>query len=116
KCWFYATLQLLSTIPTLRPICSVFPKDITPFEASLFGAVLAIFRNDSPTMVSAFYPLVMDFAGVNNRYGQVAVPAFIDYLLPNLNYSQGLSDLLSHLDYNVYHANGFQNLCAMMYR
>ncbi len=80
KCWFHAALQLLSTIPTLRPICSVFPKDITPFEASLFGAVLAIVRNQSPTMVSAFYPLVMDFAGINNRYGQVAVPDFIDYL------------------------------------
>ena len=80
KCWFHATLQLLSTIPTLRPICSVFPKDVTPFEASLFGAVLAIFRNHSPTMVSAFYPLVMDFAGINNRDGQVAVPDFIDYL------------------------------------
>lgn len=80
KCWYHATLQLLSAIPTLRPVCSVFPKDITPFEASLFGAVLAIFRNHSPTMVSAFYPLVMDFAGINNRYGQVAVPDFIDYL------------------------------------
>ena len=95
---------------------AVFPKDITPFEVSLFGAVLAIFRNQSPTMVSAFYPLVMDFAGINNRYGQVAVPDFIVTFIPDLNYYQGSLDLLSQLAYNVCHANGFLNLCVMMYR
>ena len=38
--------------------------------------------------MAAFFPSVMDFTGINNRYGQVAVPDFLDYLCsqsPNLS-------------------------------
>jgi len=36
--------------------------------------------------VGAFFNLVKDFSGINNRYGQIAVPDFLEYLATQLPY------------------------------
>ena len=50
------------------------------FERRFLNAVRAIFHTRRSADVGLFFPLVRDFCGVNNRYGQVAVPDFIEYL------------------------------------
>src|SRR3954447_13677055 len=76
----HAALHLLSAIPALRSLCLLPPKGLTTFETSFLSAVRAIFHSRRPADVSSFFPLVRDFTGINNRYGQVAVPDFIEHL------------------------------------
>ena len=80
KCWFHAGLHLLSAIPNLRSLCLLPPQDLSMFERRFLNAVRAIFHTRRSADVGLFFPLVRDFCGVNNRYGQVAVPDFIEYL------------------------------------
>ena len=78
KCWFHSTLHLLTNIPSLRASCS--SKNVGHFEKSFLAALSAIFSTRQANVVNSFFHLVKDFSGVNNRYGQVAVPDFIEYL------------------------------------
>lgn len=80
KCWFHAGLHLLSAVPPLRDLCTPQPKQAKNFENSFLSAVYAIFHSRRPMEVSSFFHLVRDFTGANNRYGQVAVPDFIEHL------------------------------------
>ena len=80
KCWFHAGLHLLSSIPLLRVLCTSPPIGLSRFENRFLAAILAIFRTRRPGSVSSFFPFVRDFTGINNRYGQVAVPDFIEHL------------------------------------
>src|ERR1700723_397263 len=50
------------------------------FSQYLCDAIQGIFHTRNPTAVAVFFRSVMDFNGVDNRYGQTAVPDFIDYL------------------------------------
>lgn len=87
KCWYHAGLHLLSTIPALRTLCSSPPKGIRAFEKRFLAAVHAIVLSRRPFKVASFFPLVSDFSGINNRYGQKAVPDFLEHLFgqsPNL--------------------------------
>jgi hypothetical protein len=78
KCWFHSTLHLLTNIPSLRALCS--SKNAGYFEKRFLAALMAIFSTRRADVVNSFFHLVKDFSGVNNRYGQVAVPDFIEYL------------------------------------
>ena len=80
KCWYHAGLHLLSTIPALRTLCSSPPKGIRAFEKRFLAAVHAIVLSRRPFKVASFFPLVSDFSGINNRYGQKAVPDFLEHL------------------------------------
>ena len=64
----------------LRSLCLSPPKGLGVFEMRLLAAVHAIFYTRNSATVSAFFPLVRDLNGINNRYGQVAVPDFIEHL------------------------------------
>src|SRR6187402_2583308 len=81
KCWFHAGLHLLSCIPTLRSLCmSSSNTNLSTFEIQLFNAVRALFHTRSCQPVALFFRSVMDFNGVNNRFGQVATSDFIEHL------------------------------------
>ena len=57
------------------------------FESKFTAAVQAILNHRGVNEVNDFFKLVMDFSGINNRFGQVAVPDFLEHLagiLPNL--------------------------------
>ena len=69
---------MLTAIPLVRDVCSAGGKSF--FENSLIDALSAIFRNQNVEPFEALFRLVMDFNGRNNRYGQVAVPDFIEHL------------------------------------
>ena len=79
KCWYHSTLHLLTAIPLIRDVCSAGSRK-SSFEKSLTDALSAIFRSQSAEPVETLFWLVMDFSGRNNRYGQVAVPDFIEHL------------------------------------
>lgn len=79
KCWFHAALHLLTVIPPLRAKCESITRTRT-FENRFLAAVRAIYFTRQRNAVDSFFPLVRDFTGLNNRYGQVAVPDFIDHL------------------------------------
>ncbi len=91
KCWFHASLHLLSAIPMLRSWCLSSPQGLCLFEKRFLAAMRAIFYTRRPADVSRFFPSVRDFNGVDRRYGQVAVPDFIEYLC---NQSVNLSPLV----------------------
>ena len=83
KCWFHAGLHLLTAIPPLRTLSLSPPRGIRTFERRFLAAIHAIFVTRRPTVVDCFFSMVRDFTGVNNRYGQVAVPDFIEHLCAN---------------------------------
>ena len=80
KCWFHSTLHFLTCIPQLRWWSLNPDNGFSTFDASLFHALSSIFKVYRPSFVHAFFTLVKDFNGRNNRYGQIAVPDFLDYL------------------------------------
>ena len=94
KCWFHAGLHLLSTIPPLRALCISLPRQVKTFEQSLLVAIYAIFQSRRPADVSSFFHSVRDFTGIDNRYGQVAVPDFIEHLCAR---SSRLSSVVSFM-------------------
>ena len=80
KCWFHSTLHLLTNVPDLRS-CSLRLSNISgTFDTTFVHALLSIFNTHRPSLVHSFFQLVKDFNGRNNRYGQIAVPDFLDYL------------------------------------
>ena len=91
KCWFHSSLHLLSTIPKLRTWCLSSRQGLSLFEKRFLGAIQAIFKTKKPADVHRFFDLVKDFDGVNRRYGQVAVPDFIEFLC---NQSVNLSPMV----------------------
>jgi hypothetical protein len=91
KCWYHASLHLLSAIPRLRTWCVSSQHGLSLFERRFLNAIRAIVSSRSPAAVNRFFPLVRDFDGVNRRYGQVAAPDFIEYLC---NQSANLSPLV----------------------
>ncbi len=92
NCWFHSTLYLLTGVPSIRFFCSSLPQDLEAFDRHLFSAIGSIVNSRDPSIVSAFFPLVKDCDGVQHRYGQIAVPDFIDYLC---SHSSRLSHLLT---------------------
>jgi hypothetical protein len=92
KCWFHAALHFLTAIPMLRSRCLSSTHGLSMFEKRFFGAIRGIFSTRSRNEVDRFFPLVRDFDGVNRRYGQVAVPDFIEYLC---SHSVNLSPLVT---------------------
>ena len=87
NCWFHATLHLLTAVPAIRTLCLSPTRDTSGFESSLLCALRSIFDTRVPSLVNAFFPLVRDCNGANHRYGQIAVPDFLEYLCvqsPNL--------------------------------
>jgi hypothetical protein len=94
KCWFHAGLHLLSTIPALRSLCAAPPRSASRFERRFFAAIHAIIHSRRSGDVASFFPLVSDFGGIRNRYGQKAVPDFFEYLFahsPSLSHVMRLS-------------------------
>jgi ubiquitin C-terminal hydrolase len=62
-------------------------------EKGLFDALLAVFHTHRPSLVHAFFNQIKDFNGRDNRYGQIAVPDFLDYLctqVPKVDVALGL--------------------------
>lgn len=80
NCWFHSSLHLLSCIPMLRAWCLSSRNDLDMFEKRFLVALRAIVKTKRPSDVSSFFELVKDFNGVDHRYGQIAVPDFIEYL------------------------------------
>ena len=80
KCWFHSTLHFLTCIPQLQWWSLNLDNGATTFDTSLFHALSSILKTHQPSLVHAFFNLVKDFNGRNNRYGQIAVPDFLDYL------------------------------------
>ena len=86
-------LFIFLSIPSLR-LSSLSPsQELSDFERKLLGALCGIFHSRNSAPVSSFFPLVMDFNGVNNRYGQVAVPDFLEHLCAR---APNLSDIVKH--------------------
>ena len=107
NCWFHATLNFLTGVPLLRSVCLSPPMDASHFEKMLLNALLSIFYVKRSAPIAEFFPLVMDFSGINNRYGQVAVPDFIEYLFAKSSVIQTRLDVNITLDFSVCRANGF---------
>src|ERR1043165_5729343 len=80
KCWYHATLHFLTCLSRLRSRCLSSNLGANSLEDCLFSALCAIFDTRISKPVENFFSLVMDFNGVDNRYGQIAVPDFLDYL------------------------------------
>jgi hypothetical protein len=80
NCWFHSALHLLTGVPSIRSFCSSLPRNLGTFENHLFKALYAIFTKRNAFTVASLFPLVKDCDGVQHRYGQIAVPDFIDYL------------------------------------
>ena len=76
KCWFHSTLQVLNTLPLL--LNSERKRDSV--MATQFLAALTAIRERGSSATVANFLLVMDFKGANNRYGQIAVPDFMEFL------------------------------------
>ena len=67
------------------------PRTGNQFESRFFKAIQAITLSQRASEVASFFPLVSDFGGIRNRYGQKAVPDFFEYLFAR---SPSLSHLL----------------------
>jgi hypothetical protein len=83
KCWYHATLHLLTANPLIRNVSLSVVDHLNSFEQSLCLALQSIFRNGTQDTIHDFFLLVRDFTGISNRYGQVAVPDFLEYLCNN---------------------------------
>ena len=83
KCWYHSSLQLLTTIPAIRQYLQA-GESKSPFYAGFKDAIHAIANVQNAFPVGAFFKLVKDFSGINNRYGQIAVPDFLEYLATQL--------------------------------
>jgi ubiquitin C-terminal hydrolase len=68
-------------VPLVRFFCSALPLDLSTFEYQLFQAINAIVKTRDQSAVSSFFPSVKDCDGVQHRYGQIAVPDFLEYLV-----------------------------------
>ena len=79
KCWFHTSLHFLSCIPYLRDCLGILSYAGT-LEKYLFNALHAILHSHRRHAVHALFNEVKDFNGRDNRYGQIAVPDFLDYL------------------------------------
>ena len=55
---------------------------LTDFEHS-FNAICSIWHTHQKTLIYSFFHAIRDFSGKDNRFGQLAVPDFIDYLSKN---------------------------------
>ena len=64
----------------IRTLTLLPPQDINDFERVLFNALRSIFHTLSISSVNAFFPLVRDCNAANHRYGQIAVPDFLEFL------------------------------------
>jgi ubiquitin C-terminal hydrolase len=73
----------LATIPALRGSLEV-TKPRSLFDETFRSALLAIVNKSNPSAVHTFFELIKDFNGRNNRYGQIAVPDFLEYLSTKL--------------------------------
>jgi len=72
KCWYHATLHLLTANPLIRNVSLFVVDHLNSFEQSLCLALQSILRNGSQDTIHNFFLLVRDFTGISNRYGQVA--------------------------------------------
>ena len=72
-------MHFLSCIPNLRR-CLDTLSDAGTLEKSLWNALYAILHSHRPPLVHALFNEIKDFNGRDNRYGQIAVPDFLDYL------------------------------------
>ena len=84
KCWFHASLHLLANVPMLREYLAEYPVSSAPLYKDFRKAIQAIIGHFSPSLVSNFFEKISAFNGVNNRYGQIAVPDFLEYLWTQL--------------------------------
>ena len=77
NCWYHACLHFLTGVPLFR---TSYHNSSSAFSRSFSAAIDAILTSTSRTSVDTFFSLVRDFQGINNRYGQVAVPDFLEHL------------------------------------
>ena len=61
-------------------------------------ALQSILNNQSYDAINDFFLLIRDFNGRNNRYGQAAVPDFLDYVCDN---SPNISEVLTCTWHNI---------------
>ena len=73
----HSTLQVLNTLPLL--LNSERKRD-SVMATQFLAALTAIRGRGSSATVANFFKSVMDFKGANNRYGQIAVPDFMEFL------------------------------------
>ena len=69
KCWYHATLHLLTAIPPLRTACLKTVDGCPIFESKFTAAIQAMLNHRGVNEVNDFFKLVMDFSGINNRFG-----------------------------------------------
>ena len=117
KCWFHAGLHLLSCIPNLRSLCmSSSDTNLSTFEIQLFNAVRALFDTRSREPVALFFRSVMDFNGVNNRFGQVATSDFIEHLCTQSPKCYSRSSLVFRQLCSAFLVSGCQTKYGVMFR
>ena len=92
KCWYHSSLHLLTASPLIQILCSSVPIHLNSFERSMCLALQSILNNQSYDAINDFFLLIRDFNGRNNRYGQAAVPDFLDYVCDN---SPNISEVLT---------------------
>ena len=83
SCWFHAGLQFLSASSTLL-LRTIDNKDMSELSTVFKEAMEAIIHHGELTHIRQLFNLVKDFHGINNRYGQIAVPDFLEYLAAQL--------------------------------
>ena len=79
NCWYHATLHFLSVFPPFSESLN-YNEQVSEFPRRFTDAISAIVRKQNLTPINHLFELIKDFQGVNNRYGQIAVPDFLEYL------------------------------------
>ena len=97
SCWFHSSLHLLTAIPLVRQLCLSSPS-LSRFDEHLLTALRSILNSNGRKLVQNFFLEVSDFKGSDNRYGQIAVPDFIEFICER---STALKMLISHQFHSI---------------
>jgi len=80
NCWFHSALHFLTAAPPILANSLNPAPEIPEFQSQFGNAISCITSKKGVAAIKVFFQSVKDFQGIDNRYGQIAVSDFLEFL------------------------------------